>query len=463
MSELDRKSRPFVAKLFLAVGLILLIAAAVAASRLLLQKQSAAVASFAVKHGEFVITLTLKVGELGAVNAEQISSPRVRGQLKITHLYPEGDVVEVGDLIIEFDRVEFEKQVTEREQNLEAAEAELEKTIVNQSVEDAHQKADIENQEDGLRLAQLQMEKMRFESFIEREEQSLKTRQAELALEQARKKIEAQRIVDAVDLRKQELHVAQKERELDRAQRDLAKLSVVAEKPGLVVYERIRKGSTPRPEKVRVGDEPWGGQTLVTLPDLSRMQVNTWVKEVDVDKLEVGNEVHVRLDALPGVVFHGAISSIGSLGHEREGDKNLQVFDITVEIEEEDSRLQPGMTAICHVIIETIPPRQKQEEGEIALPEIALPSSSEVAEMPLYIPLDAVFKKGGRVLVYRMEAGTPMEQEVTLGGSNENYVVVEEGLGPNDRVALRDPTIVLENLGGVPDTGKSDSAAGSLE
>ena len=303
------------------------------------------------------------------------------------------------------------------------------------------------------------MEKMQFESFIEREVQSLKTRQAELALEQARKKIEAQRIVDTVDRRKQELQIAQQERELERVQRDLAKLSVVAEKPGLVVYERIRKGSTPRPEKVRVGDEPWGGQTLVTLPDLSRMQVNTWVKEVDVDKLEVGNEVHVRLDALPGVVFHGAISSIGSLGHEREGDKNLQVFDITVEIEEEDSRLQPGMTAICHVIIETIPPRQKQEEGEIALPAAA----SEVAGMPLYIPLDAVFEKGGRVLVYRMEEGTPMEQEVTMGKSNENYVVIEEGLGPNDRVALRDPTIVLEELGGIPDTGKSDSAVGSLE
>jgi len=187
------------------------------------------------------------------------------------------------------------------------------------------------------------------------------------------------------------------------------------------------------------------------------MQVNTWVKEVDVEKVKVGNEVHVRLDALPGMVFHGAISSIGSLGHEREGDKNLKVFDITVEIEEEDSRLQPGMTAICHVIIETIPPRPKQEEGEIALP-----AASEVAEMPLYIPLDAVFEKGGRTLVYRMEGGTPMEQEVTLGGSNENYVVVEEGLGPNDRVALRDPTTVLEELGGIPNTGESDSAAGSL-
>ena len=461
MSEPDRKGRSFGARrILLAVGLILLIAAAVAASRLLLEKHSVAVASIAVKQGVFVITLDLKHGELGAVNAEQISSPRVRGQLKITQLYPEGEVVEVGDLIIMFDRVEFEKQVIEQEQAVEAARMELEKTIVNQNVEDAHQKADIENQEDVLRLAQLQTEKMQFESFVEREEQSLKTRQAELALEQARKKIEAQRIVDAVDRRKQELQVAQQERELDRAERDLAKLSVIAEKPGLVVYERIRKGSSPRPEKVRVGDEPWGGQTLVTLPDLSRMQVNTWVKEVDVDKLEVGNEVHVRLDALPGLVFHGVISTISSLGHEKEGDKNVKVFDITVEIEEEDSRLQPGMTANCEVIIETLPPRPEQEEEE---GEIARPTESEVAEMPLYIPLDAVFEKGGRVLVYRMEGGTPMEQEVTLGKSNEDYVVVEAGLGANDRVALRDPTIVLEELGGVPDTGESDPAASSLE
>ena len=42
-----------------------------------------------------------------------------------------------------------------------------------------------------------------------------------------------------------------------------------------------------------------------------------------------------------------------------------------------------------------------------------------------------------------------MEQEVSLGARNEDYVIVEEGLGSNDRVALRDPTVVLEKLGGV--------------
>ncbi len=442
--------------LLLAGGILLLVAAAVATSRLLMKEQSAAVASFPVKQGEFVISLHLKDGELEAVKSEQITSPRVRGQLKITHLFPEGEVVEVGDLVIEFDRVEFEKKVTEEEHELQAAKAEQGKTLANQGVEMARQEADIENKEASLRLAELQMEKMKFESFIDREEAKLKTRQAELALEQARKKIEAQRTVDEAERTKQELRVADEERGLERAQRDLESLTIHAGKPGLVVYERIWKGS--RPEKIRVGDEPWGGQTLITLPDLSRMQAKTWVNEVDVDKLEVGNEVLIRLDALPGPVFHGRISNIASLGHEKEGDKNVQVFDILVEIDEEDARLKPGMTAACEVIVETIPPRPARDDAEIEEAE-----ETEVAGIPLYIPIDAVFEKGGRTLVYRIQAGQPVEQEVALGSRNENYVIVEEGLGANDRVALRDPTAVLEKLGGVEEAQEAEPAAASLE
>jgi hypothetical protein len=48
-----------------------------------------------------------------------------------------------------------------------------------------------------------------------------------------------------------------------------------------------------------------------------------------------------------------------------------------------------------------------------------------------------------------MVNGKSVQQEVVLSKRNENFVIVEEGLGPDDRVALRDPTLVLENLGGM--------------
>ncbi|MEC8990761.1 MAG: efflux RND transporter periplasmic adaptor subunit [Candidatus Latescibacterota bacterium] len=438
----------------LAIAGILVVAAGVMASRVLLEEEAATVASYAVQQGEFVITLELRNGELGAVEAEQITSPQVRGQLKITHLFPEGEIVEVGDLILEFDKAEFEQKVTEREQELEAVRAELEKTLANQLVEIDRQEADIENRTAQLRLAELQVEKMKFESLVEREEARLKARQDELALEQAQRKLDAQRVVDQADRKKRELDVAQKERRLDRARKDLESLSVNAERPGLVVYEKIWKGG--RAEKVRVGDEPWGGQTLITLPDLSTMQVETWVNEVDVDKLEVGQIAYVRLDALPGPTFEGRITSIASLGHEKEGDKNVKVFDVTVEIKMEDSRLKPGMTATCEIIIETIPPRPEPvAEGEGT--PVTEPQEGEVAELPLSIPIDAVFEKNGRTLVYRIEGGQPLEQVVVLGKRNDDFVVVEEGLGANDRVTLLDPTVTLETVGGVADAGGDDA------
>ncbi len=438
---------------------IALTAGLVAGFRVLMPEKSAQVASFPVGQGEFRITLALSQGELEAVNAEQINAPQVRGQLKITKLFPEGETVEIGDLVIEFDKAEFVKRVTEASQALEASRAELEKTIANQKVEIGRQQSDILNKEAEFRLTQLKLKKMEFESLIDKEETRLKVRQSELALEQARRKFEAQRIVDQAEKRKQELDVAQKERGLEKAEKDLGSLSVLADKPGLVVYEKIWKGS--RPEKIRVGDEPWGGATLVTLPDLTAMQVKTWVNEVDVDKLEVGQQAAIELDALPGPTFSGSITSIASLGHEKEGDKNVKVFDVVIGMDGEDERLKPGMSASSVVVIETVP----EPAGEVDSLEVSPPPGAEKgdAALPLYIPLDAVFQKGGETLVYRVRGGDTEERKVVLGKRNDDYVIIEEGLAPGDRVALRDPTLVLEHLGGMPGEAADPASALNAE
>ena len=412
----------------------------------LLPEQIAALASFPVQQGEFVISLTLKGGELEAVKAENITAPRVRGELQITHLFPEGEQVELGDLLAEFDKVEFEKRVTETEQALEAAKADLEKTMANQEASNVQLQGEVLNQEAQMRLAELQVEKMEFESSIQKEEAKLKARQAELRLKQAKKKYATQKIVDAADTKKRNLQIARKKRDLEKAQSDLAKLSVKATNPGLVVYGK--KWSASGPVKIRVGDEIWGGHTLITLPDLSRMQVKTYVNEVEVDKLEEGQKVLIKLDALPTPTFHGAITSIANLGREKEGEKNVKVFDIIVEIEEEDSRLKPGMTATSEVIIKTIPPRPDSAPDSIQ-PEASDEIPASVPE-PFYIPLDAIFEEKGETLVFRLVEGQPVEQAVVLGPQNDNYVIIEEGLGPGDRVTLRNPTLLLDELGGIP-------------
>jgi HlyD family secretion protein len=411
------------------------------------------IASASVEQGEFVISLELKGGELEAVKAENIVAPRVRGQLKITQLFPEGETVEVGDLLVQFEPSDFQKRLMDDEQQLEQARAELEKTKATQKAEISGLEGAIENQEANLRLAELQVERMTFEATVEKERAQIEARKAKLSYRQAVERLESQKIVNATETKKRELNIERQQRDLDRTKKEIEDITIKAEKPGLVVYGKVWKGSGP--EKIRVGDEIWGGVNIISLPDLSRMQVKTYVNEVDVDKLQIGQPTTIKLDALPEPTFNGKITSIASLGREKEGEKNVKVFDITVEIEEEDERLKPGMTATAEVIIETIPPRPKTQTDSIqtkASDEIV----AESAPMPLYIPLDAVFEKDGRTVVYRIVDGQPQEAVVVLGKRNQDYVVIEDGLIPGDRVTLRDPTLTNDDISG---TNSSESSS----
>ena len=162
-------------------------------------------------------------------------------------------------------------------------------------------------------------------------------------------------MVNTADIKKRELNIERQQRDLDRTNKEIEAITINAEKPGLVVYGKVWKGSGH--EKIRVGDNIWGGVNIISLPDLSKMQVKTYVNEVDVDKLTVGQNAVIQLDALPGPTFTGIVSNIATLGREKEGEKNVKVFDITIEIDQQDERLRPGMTATSEVVIETIPPR----------------------------------------------------------------------------------------------------------
>jgi len=77
-----------------------------------------------VERGEFIIS-HIEAGEIRAALNEKITAPRVRGDLKIVYLWPEGEKVNVGDLILQFDR----------------SEAELRGALNNDSVTDDERKA----------------------------------------------------------------------------------------------------------------------------------------------------------------------------------------------------------------------------------------------------------------------------------------------------------------------------------
>jgi len=57
------------------------------------------------------------------------------------------------------------------------------------------------------------------------------------------------------------------------------------------------------------------------------------------------------------------------------------------------------------------------------------------------VPLEAVFVREGKNLVYLPGLRGPRAHEVVLGPSNHDFVVVEKGLAKGERVFLRDPLL----------------------
>ncbi len=206
------------------------------------------------------------------------------------------------------------------------------------------------------------------------------------------------------------------------AQQQLARTEVRADVPGIVVYREVFFGSEQR--KPQVGDQVWANQPLLILPDISRMVVETKVRETDIHKVERNQKVSVRVQAYPDLALTGQVTLVGTLAQEEKERRGTKFFGVTVQIAESDARLRPGMSARVEIQVEERP-------------------------RALFVPLEAVFERDGRQVCYVWQRGGFRPRPVVLGPSNHDFVVVLKGLERGDRVALRDPGAPPSDFGGV--------------
>ena len=383
------------------------------------------IASYTAEQGEFIIDINTS-GELQAHKSKTVSAPRGRrrwrGGQQIINIAPEGTTVKEGDFVLQFDTSELESELENKMDELSNAQADLKSLKANQAATMAQLQASLETQKYSHELQQINLEKMKYEAEVKQEEARLNMKKADIALEQAKQNIESQKIKDVADLKKAELAVRQIELEIEKIKEQINNSTINAPGSGLVVYEKIWGPSGQ--QKIKVGDSPWAGQALITLPDMSTMQVKTQVNEVDISKVRVGQEVIITCDALPGLTDYGTVTEVANLARSmnRTTESNVKVFDVIVTIRNTDTNLKPGMTSTNQVITDRI-------------------------DSVVYVPLTSVFEKDGKTVVYVLDPA-PKEREVVVGEKNADFIVILEGLDVGEQVTLRDPTLPLEELGG---------------
>ncbi len=397
-------------------GILLLIIILAIVFSTSLTKARTDIPTYKVQRNNFLVTIT-ESGELRAKNSLSILAPRIRGNIKIVYLIPEGTYVKPGDIVCSFDPSEAIATFKGAEAALEIANSDKEKLVANQMAAMAQMESQLKSAELSFELSKLKLDQVKFEAQAIQQQSKLEHEKNRLSYEQTKQEFQSKKIIHKSEMDMMVVQIKQRQNDLDKAQKDLDQLTLKAPSEGLVVY-----GSnwSNQGRKFAIGDSPWGGAEIATLPDLSSMESKTNINEVDVSKISNGKKVIVKLDAFQDSSFVGAVSDVASIGRNKDQESNIKVFEVLVSIKAHSEILKPGMTTSNKIIINEIP-------------------------NVLFIPQEAVFEKDGKKIVYVKNGSGYDPHEVELGEKGEDYIVVKKGVASGDEVALLDPTIEPKN------------------
>ena len=387
-----------------------------------------------VARGDLTVLLT-ETGTLKAASSVQIKAPNAfRMSLQVLDIVPEGTQVEAGDYVIKFDTTTLEDQIKTQSEQLELAEADLRTTAEQQKANMFDLESNLTSTNYSLEAAKLSLDQLKFESQTRQETAKLSVERARLSVEEAEKRIESQKIIDAGNYRSVLYNVEHVQETIETLKKEIEGLTIRAPAPGLVVYEEIGGFGSTTMHKLAIGDTPRPGTVLLTIPDRTHFIATIKVNELDADKIRVGQDAYVRLDAYENKQYLGKVATIAPvieyqntavtqgarivlMSGETEAIDEVPTYEVSILIESSDQELNPGMTARVQVVLDT-------------------------AADALCIPVGAVFEQPDGTPVVFTKKSHPDPVTVTLGKRNDRYIAIENGLALKDQVAL---------LPGVPD------------
>ena len=214
--------------------------------------------------------------------------------------------------------------------------------------------------------------------------------------------------------------VSQARAALDEAQDQLSKTVIVAPMSGRVTRLNVEEGET-----VIVGTMNNPGSLVLTVSDLSVMEVVLEVDETDVPEINLGDRATVDLDAFPDLEFPGVVTEIGNSAIRPPsqvagtGQTPTIDFEVVVTLENPKAELRPDLSATAEVVTET-------RNNQLSIPIIALTLREDEEDgNEDSDPIEGVF-----VITEGRAHFTP----VAVGIAGQEYFEVLSGLSPGDSV-----------------------------
>lgn len=345
-----------------------------------------------------VISTNGKVEPLNNFEAHA-SAPAVVKQVPVT----EGDRVKAGQLLIQLDDAEARAQAAHALAQLRSAEADLSAIKSGGSNDEV-----ITNRAE---LAKAQTARDQASHNLEATKRLLQSgaaspaevqaaqdqfRKAEADVQLLQQKLQGGRF-SSPEVAKVQANLTQARAAYAAAQELLKNTNIHAPVAGTVYQVGVRKGSYVA-----------GGQLLVQVANLDRVQVRAFVDEPEIGRLAPGEDVQIKWDATPGRVWEGSLTRLPTVVT-MVGTRT--VGEITCVIPNPDHKLLPNVNVNVSIIT-------ARQAGALT------------------VSREALHEQDGKRYVYEIVDDKLRAQEIQTGISSLTRTEVVKGLGEGTRVAL---------------------------
>src|SRR5512139_1991344 len=150
---------------------------------------------------------------------------------------------------------------------------------------------------------------------------------------------------------------------------------------------------------------------VVTIADMSSLQVEVDVSESNISQVRVGQPCEIRLDAFPDLRFKGLVHMIVPTA-----DRSKASVLVKVAFKEMDPRILPEMSAKVAFLSREMAPEEEKPLKAVAA--------------------SAVVSRGGHSVVFLVDGDRVVEKTVRTGRRMDTMVEILEGLGAGDKVVL---------------------------
>jgi len=370
---------------------------------------------YEVKKDSFEAFISCK-GEIQSEKAVLVNFPDILGdrtlgiyQSQIKDMVPEGTIVKKGDYVALLDQSAIKQLIQQTMDVLQRVSASFNDSKLDSAVSLSTYRDELEQLEFDLRYKKIDVEQSVYDSPANQ-------RQTQIAYDRTARLLDSKR--RSYKMRQNELKIrcSRNERQFndvkersDKYQQALIATQINAPDNGMIIYAR-KWGN----RKTRIGDYvSFYDPAIATLPDLSSLVSETYVEEIYISKIHVGDSVRVYIDALKNKEILGCISNISNIGQDMTGfDSN--VFKVFIRMTGDISKLKPSITTNNEIITKKV-------------------------ENVVVIPLSCLFSENGGQFVYLKESGKVTRRKVKTGEKNDKMIIIESGLKVKDKILTSEP------------------------